>query len=210
MDKSSWETVSTLPESSKKEYANLLFNNLVLESIRYNCHFPTTVGFPFAVSPTRIFTQVLLPSSMSLTTPGSNPSSGVNLPVVIAIPILGFVIILIAVGVCCFFFIRYRRKRARRAHHQDHLYNRWNDTTITTPKQSGWPDAYGQEQGGYSDADPHMHVATNAGYGYGPGFGFVDRDGSGGQIGYGGEYSKGGVQQEITETTVETRNQRMP
>lgn len=174
----------------------------VLESIRYDCHFPTTIGAPFAVSPTRIFTESLLPSSMSLTTPGLHPSAGINLPVVIAVPILGFVIILIAVGVCCFFFIRWRRKRARRDRYQNHLYNRWNDTTISTPKQNGWPDAYGLPQGGYSDADPHMYGATNAGYGYGPGFGFVDRDGSGGQVGYGRDHSKGGVQQEITEAVL--------
>lgn len=125
-----------------------------------------------------------------------------NLPVVIAVPILGFVIILISVGICCFFFIRYRRKRVRRQRYQDQLYSQWNDTTLGTPKQSqagwGWADNYGQA-GGYSDHDPAMHGAA-AGYGYGPGFGFVDSDGNGGQVGY--EYSKAGVQQEVTETRV--------
>lgn len=51
-----------------------------------------------------------------------------------------------------------------------------------------------------------MHGAA-AGYGYGPGFGFVDSDGNGRQVGY--EYSKAGVQQDVTETRVESHSQQV-
>lgn len=165
-----------------------------LESIRYNCHFSTPIGFAFDISPSRIFTEVLLPSSMSLSTPTAASSSGVNLGMVIALPILGFIIILVVLGTCCFFFIRYRRKRVRRNRYQSHLYERWNDTSITTPRQSqgawGWAG-----QPGYSDNDQ----AAAAGYGYGNGFGFVDNDGRGHEVGYGHDYSKAGYEQEINE-----------
>ncbi|OQD70546.1 hypothetical protein PENDEC_c022G06356 [Penicillium decumbens] len=163
-----------------------------LESIRYNCHFSTAVGAAFDIAPSRIFTEVLLPSSMSLSTPGANSSNGVNLGVVIALPVLGFIIILIALGTCCFFFIRYRRKRVRRDRYQSHLYDRWNDTTISTPKQNqGWVWA---GQPGYSDNDNAAH-----GYGQGQGFGFVDNDGRGHEVGYGYDHSKAGFQQDINE-----------
>lgn len=150
----------------------------VAESIRYNCHFPGIVGEPFDISPTKIFTEVLLPSSLSLTT--STTGSGVNLGEVVGLPIMGFVIILLSLGLCWFFFLSYRRKRALREREQSGL---WKD-----PNGWGWP-------GGYSDQDAHVQGAA-AGYGYGPGFGFVDSDGSGQEVGY----SKAGAQQEVTET----------
>ncbi|KAJ5128794.1 hypothetical protein N7448_002507 [Penicillium atrosanguineum] len=165
-----------------------------LESIRYNCHYSTTIGSTFDISPSRIFTEVLLPSSMSLSTPTAS-SSGVNLGVVIALPILGFIIILIALATCCFFFIRYRRKRVRRNRYQSHLYERWNDTTIGTPQQSqgvwGWAG-----QPAYSDNDQ-----AAAAYGYGSGFGFVDNDGHAREVGYGYDHSqtKTGFQHGISE-----------
>lgn len=89
---------------------------------------------------------------------------------------MGFVIILLSLGLCWFFFLSYRRKRE-----QSDL---WKD-----PNGWGWPS-------GYSDQDPHVQGAAAAGYGYGPGFGFVDSDGSGQQVGY----SKAGAHQEVTET----------
>lgn len=138
---------------------------------------------------------------MSLSTPSAVTSPGVNLGVVVALPILGFVVILIALAGCCFFFIRWRRKRVRRNRYQSHLYDRWNDTTISTPKQSpnGWAWADPNVQGGYTDTSHQMHAAA-AGYGYGPGFGFVDNDGRSHEVGYGHDYSKTAFQQEITET----------
>lgn len=160
-------------------------SNVVLESIRYNCHFRTSTGRAFEVAPSRIFTQVLLPSSMSLTTPSAN-SSNVNLGVVIALPILGFVIILLGVGACCFFFIRHRRKRVRENRMTNHLYARWNDTTISTPNQGG---------GGWPAHDPY----AAGGYGAGQGLGFVDTDGRGHEVGYGHAYSKPEYSQEINE-----------
>ncbi|KAJ5090639.1 hypothetical protein N7532_009323 [Penicillium argentinense] len=129
-----------------------------LESIRYNCHFEAVTGSAFDIAPSRIFTSVLLPSSMSLTTSTSS-SSGVNLGLVIALPVLGFVIILIGLGTCCFFFIRYRRKRTRRGRHQNHMWN---------VQQRSW-------------AAEEMNAM---GLGRGDGFGFVDY-GRGHQAGYG-------------------------
>ena len=101
---------------------------------------------------------------MSLTTPGSS-SSNVNLGLVIALPVLAFIIICLGIGSCCYFYIRYRRKRTRQAQHQDHLYARWNDTTISTPKQGNF-----DEQQMYTDyqAFAQMHAA---GYGQHGGFG---------------------------------------
>ncbi|KAJ5764551.1 hypothetical protein N7533_003232 [Penicillium manginii] len=172
-----------------------------LESIRYNCHFETVTGSPFDIAPSRIFTSVLLPSSMSLST--STPSkSGVSLALVIALPIIGFLIILIGLAVCCFFFIRSRRKRNNRGRHQ----SMWN-----TPQsnQRSW-------------AAEEMYAAGFGG-GVSHGLGFVDTDGRGHEVGYGydysdqpsashqhfpqqyadhtsySEYSKGAAQQQITE-----------
>jgi hypothetical protein len=148
-----------------------------LESIRYNCHFETVAGSPFNIAPSRIFTSVLLPSSMSLSTPGAS-GSGVNLGVVIAIPIIGFIIILIGLATCCFFFIRWRRKRTRRGRHQSHMWNRWNDPTGNTPGQ-----------GQRSWAAEEMYAAGFGGGGGGHGLGFVDTDGRGHEVGYGYDYS---------------------
>ncbi|KAJ5949132.1 hypothetical protein N7454_000716 [Penicillium verhagenii] len=162
-----------------------------LEAVRYNCHFPTTSGDEFAVSPTRIFTESLLPSSLSLTTPGSS-SSHVNLGLVITVPVLGFVIICLGVGTCCYFFIRYRRKRNRQNRYQDHLFARYNDTTISTPKvgQGDWS----QEQM-YSDyqAYAQMHAA-----GYGQHNGFNEQYGQAHEM-YGIQKNKQDVQQHAAE-----------
>ncbi|CAI7662465.1 unnamed protein product [Penicillium bialowiezense] len=136
-----------------------------LESIRYNCHFKTVTGKKFKIEPTRIFTQSLLPSSLSLTTPTSS-SSNLNLGVVIAVPIVGFLVVLCSLSICCFFFIRHRRKKARRTRQNGHhMYNRWNDS-------SNGQQAWAQQQ----------HAA--AGYGYGSNMGFMDNDGRGQELAY--------------------------
>ncbi|CAG8281642.1 unnamed protein product [Penicillium salamii] len=132
-----------------------------LESIRYNCHFKTVTGKRFNIDPTRIFTQSLLPSSLSLTTPGSS-SSNINLGVVIAVPIVGFLLILVSLTICCFFFIRHRRKKARRTRQSGQMYNRWNDPN------GQWAEQY-----------------ASGGHGYGPGLGFMDNDGRGQELPYG-------------------------
>lgn len=117
---------------------------------------------------------------------------------VIGLPILGFIIILIALATCCFFFIRYRRKRVRRNRYQSHLYERWNDTTIGTPRQNqgawGWAG-----QSAYSDHD--QAAGATAAYGHGLGFGFVDNDGQAHDVGYGYDHSqaKTGFQHGVSE-----------
>ncbi|KAJ5681837.1 uncharacterized protein N7477_001777 [Penicillium maclennaniae] len=166
-----------------------------LESIRYNCHYSATIGSPFDISPSRIFTEVLLPSSMSLSTATAS-SGGVNLGLVIALPVLGFIIILIVLATCCFFFIRYRRKRVRRNRYQSHLYERWNNPASGSPhNQGGWGWA---GQPAYSD---HDQAAGAAAYGHGLGFGFVDNDGHAREVGYGYDHSqaKTGFQHGISE-----------
>ncbi|KAI9931007.1 hypothetical protein ASPWEDRAFT_102057 [Aspergillus wentii DTO 134E9] len=146
-----------------------------LESIRYNCHIRNPTGTAFDISPGRIFTQSLLPSTLAFQNSGS--SGNTNLALVIALPIMGFVILVGASAMCCFFFIRWRRREARRKRHSDHLHARWHDTTITTPGNWGeYPQEYPHQQGMYS---PAMYPG-----GYGPGFGFVDTDGHGQNVGY--------------------------
>ena len=126
----------------------------VLEALRFDCHFRTPTGTSFAISPARIFTQELLPSTNPSST-GTPKSGGVkNLTLVIALPILGFVILVCGTTLCCFFFIRWRRKRARKQRQSSHLYARWNDTTISTPSRGDWDPQYGMGQGfGFADND---------------------------------------------------------
>ncbi|KAJ6125165.1 hypothetical protein N7471_012482 [Penicillium samsonianum] len=141
-----------------------------LESIRYNCHFKTVTGKAFDIAPTRIFSQSLLPSSLSLTTPGAN-SSNLNLGVVIAVPIIAFLILVTSLTICCFFFIRHRRKKARRSRKSPHMYNHWNDASPTSAQQQ---QAWAEQQ-----------MYNSGGYGQGSGFGFVDNDGRGQELAYG-------------------------
>ncbi|KAJ5675558.1 hypothetical protein N7462_008455 [Penicillium macrosclerotiorum] len=161
-----------------------------LESIRYNCHYETNIGDAFAISPSRIFTESLLPSSMSLSTSTTSSSSGVNLALVVTVPVLAFVIVLILLGLCCFCYIRYRRKRVRSNRENNPLYARWHDTTISTPRQNhGWDN-------------PHQGNAAS----YGAGFGFVDSDGSTQSVGYGYEHGKTPYQDNISEAyTMDSR-----
>ncbi|KAJ5175205.1 uncharacterized protein N7482_001082 [Penicillium canariense] len=168
-----------------------------LESIRYNCHFSTGIGLAFDIAPSRIFTETLLPSSMSLSTSTSTSGSGVNLGVVIGLPIMGFFIILCSLGACCFFFIRWQRKRVGRGRYQDHLYARWNDTSISTPQQAqgGWGSPQQMHAAGYGAYDP----------GYGPGFGFTDNDGQSREVGYGHDYSQFAYSPAITESSPSTQ-----
>ncbi|KAJ5142835.1 uncharacterized protein N7515_001622 [Penicillium bovifimosum] len=142
-----------------------------LESIRYNCHFKTPTGNTFKIAPSRIFTQSLLPSSLSLTTPGASHSN-LNLGVVIAVPIVGFLILICSITICCIFFIRHRRKKNRRTRRSS-AYNRWND--LNGAQQQPWTDS-------------PIHGA--AGHGYGSGFVFVDNDGRGQELPYGHGHSQ--------------------
>ncbi|KAK4862502.1 hypothetical protein LT330_002635 [Penicillium expansum] len=142
-----------------------------LESIRYNCHFKTVTGTTFDISPTRIFTQSLLPSSLSLTT--SLPKlSKVDLGVVIAVPVIGFLILVASIAICCYFFIRHRRKKARRNRHTVNPYNHWNGASPISAQQQ--QQAWAEQQ-----------MYNSGAYGHGAGFGFVDNDGRGQELAYG-------------------------
>ncbi|KAL4782463.1 hypothetical protein BJX76DRAFT_290349 [Aspergillus varians] len=153
-----------------------------LESLRYNCHFQTPTEEAFPITPSRIFSESLLPSSTGDLT--SHHSGNGNLAVIIAMPILGFVILLCILALGCFFFIRSRRKKARRLRQPAHLHARWNDTGISTPQ---WAMEYpAQAQGMYSPAiySPQAMYSPRAEYTPGFGFGFVDNDGRGQEVGY--------------------------
>ncbi|KAF4761187.1 hypothetical protein N7455_000472 [Penicillium solitum] len=141
-----------------------------LESIRYNCHFKTVTGKTFDIAPTRIFTQSLLPSSLSLTTPVSKISK-LDLGVVIAVPIVGFLILVTSLALCCFFFIRHRRKKTRRNRQTVNPYNHWNGASPISAQQQ--QQAWAEQQ-----------MYNSGGYGHGSGFGFVDNDGRGQELAY--------------------------
>ncbi|KAB8239671.1 uncharacterized protein BDW43DRAFT_258856 [Aspergillus alliaceus] len=160
-----------------------------LEALRYNCHFRTPTGLAFPITPTRIFSESLLPSStVDLINPPST-GSGVNLALVIALPILGFVILLCALAICCFFFIRWRRRKARRQRQSSHLHARWNDTGISTPGHTNWANYHEM----YSPAMYQQAFAQQQ-----QGFNFVDNDGRYHDVGYSKKLS------EVTESAVAT------
>ncbi|KAL4922489.1 hypothetical protein BDW62DRAFT_53797 [Aspergillus aurantiobrunneus] len=154
-----------------------------LESLRYNCHFRTPTEEEFPITPSRIFSESILPSSTADLISGSDDSNN-NLALIIAMPILGFVIFLCLLALGCFFFIRSRRKKARRLRQPAHLHARWNDTGISTPQ---WAMEYpAQAQGMYNPTiySPQGPYSSQPDYGSGFGFGFVDNDGRGQEVGY--------------------------
>lgn len=147
-----------------------------LEALRYNCHFRTPTGKAFPISPSRVFSESLLPqSTVDLFSPSAKPNSGSSrLALIIALPILGFVILICILAVGCFFFIRWRRKQARKNRRSGHLHARWNDTTISTPAPGAWADP--ANGGMYSQSVHHP--------GSGHGFNFVDTDGRTQEVGF--------------------------
>ncbi|GIJ82243.1 hypothetical protein Asppvi_000749 [Aspergillus pseudoviridinutans] len=147
-----------------------------LEALRYNCHFRTPTSKAFPISPSRVFSESMLPqSTVDLTSPSANANSGSShLALIIALPILGFVILICILAVGCFFFIRWRRKQARKNRRSDHLHARWNDTTISTPAHGAWADP--AKNGMYSQPMHHP--------GSGHGFNFVDTDGRTQEVGF--------------------------
>ncbi|KAL3473430.1 hypothetical protein BJX99DRAFT_233712 [Aspergillus californicus] len=170
-----------------------------LESLRYNCHFQTPTEDEFPIAPSQIFSESLLPSSTADLISGSGSGGTDNLALIIAMPILGFVILLCLLSLGCFFFIRHRRKKVRELRKPGHLHARWNDTGISTPQWAMEYPAQGQSM--YSPG-PGPSIYSPQGYGpgahavysphqdhqyaYGPGagFGFVDNDGRGSEVGY--------------------------
>ncbi|KAL2870270.1 uncharacterized protein BJX67DRAFT_345061 [Aspergillus lucknowensis] len=159
-----------------------------IEALRYNCHFETPTEEQFPITPSRIFTESMLPSSTAdLISSSSTPH---NLALIIAMPILGFIILLCLLALGCFFFIRSRRKKVRRLRQSGHLHARWNDTGISTPQ---WAMEYpAQAQGhpyGPTVYSPQAMYSPHPDYPQGPqglgfGFGFVDNDGRGQEVGY--------------------------
>jgi hypothetical protein len=151
----------------------------VLEALRYNCHFRTPTDKAFPISPSRIFSESMLPqSTVDLISPSPKSNGGSShLALIIALPILGFVILICVLAVGCFFFIRWRRKQARKKRHSGHLHARWNDTTISTPAHGAWADP---ANGMYS---PPMHSPPMHQPGFG-GFNFVDTDGRTQEVGF--------------------------
>lgn len=152
--------VCTAP-CSTHERQILICNESVLEALRYNCHFRTPPTESFPISPARIFSESMLPSSTTnLLAPKSG--KGVNLAVVIAIPILAFVIVVCALTVCCFFFVRHRRKKARQLREEREL-NRfhagWSHHHSLAQAQAQVPDGY----------DPAAAVGMHHPYAYGSG-----------------------------------------
>ncbi|KAL4885588.1 hypothetical protein BJY04DRAFT_180034 [Aspergillus karnatakaensis] len=157
-----------------------------IESLRYNCHFETPTEEIFPIAPSRIFSTEQLPSSTADLISPSSSGSDDNLALIIAMPILGFVIFLCLLALGCFFFIRSRRKKARRLRQPGHLHARWNDTSISTPQWAMESTYPAQAQGMYSPAiySPQAVYSPQPEYAPGFGFGFVDNDGRGSEIGY--------------------------
>lgn len=146
----------------------------VVEAIRYNCHFRTSAGQAFPISPDDIFTQNPLPEhTVSLTDPPKD-DSGVNLPVVIAVPIVCFIVLVCALSVCCFFCIRHRRKKAK-AREEREFHEQWNTMALASPGPGAW--------GQYPAQVPVISPAVwgYGGYGYGPGVAFSDNNVNDGQ-----------------------------
>ncbi|KAJ9269647.1 hypothetical protein DTO212C5_4258 [Paecilomyces variotii] len=145
-----------------------------IESVRYGCRFRTVSGTAFAINPTRIFNESVLPSATApITTSTASSSHTVkNLTLVIVLPIVGFLILLCLTCISCFFLIRHRRKKAKARGQSQHLHARWNDTTISTPGQ----------RRSWNEPTPYPNMRTSPGYG--PGFGFADYNGQRQDVGF--------------------------
>ncbi|KAL1961075.1 hypothetical protein VTO42DRAFT_4963 [Malbranchea cinnamomea] len=112
-----------------------------IEAIRQGCHNKVEPGFSFMIDPSRIFNTAKIPPSTESSAHDSEDGGGSgkpkNLVLIIVLPIVGFLLLLACFGCCCFFLIRRRRRKAKRYSHSQHLYERWNDTSIMTPFPGG-------------------------------------------------------------------------
>lgn len=109
--------------------------------MRYNCHFQTEDGKPFAIAPTAIFNTSALPTTTAEYSSSATAGElhGIkNLALVIVLPIIGFIIIVALLAVGCFFLVRHQRKLAKKHGMAQHLHARGFDTTISTPFQTVW------------------------------------------------------------------------
>lgn len=131
-------------------------------------------GTAFAIKPTRIFNESVLPSATApITTSTASASHPIkNLTLVIVLPIIGFLILLSLTCAGCFCLIRHRRKKAKARGQSQHLHARWNDTTISTPGQ----------RRSWNETTPYPNMRTSPGYG--PGFGFADYNGQRQDVGF--------------------------
>ncbi|EFR05399.1 hypothetical protein MGYG_08411 [Nannizzia gypsea CBS 118893] len=118
-----------------------------LEAVREGCRARVPAGDKFFIEPNRIFNKLMLPANQDPQLPGTNTGrSKKNLILVIVLPIVGFLLFGTALAVGCFFYIRNRRRRARRESQSSSLHERWNDTSIMTPSHNGLHKYWGGEQ----------------------------------------------------------------
>lgn len=168
-----------------------------LEAVRYNCHFPTSGGIAFPISVSRIFNTTQLPTTTvySSSTATSKGTSTVQkfLTVIIVVPIIGFLIIVSLLALCCFCLVRHRRKIAKKRRNQ--MQNRWMPTGF--PAQWQQPAWGGYPLSPYQQTSPMLHqqqyvMAGGMGpYGAsvpGRGFSVVDHDGKQYEAGYSTHY----------------------
>ncbi|KAK2766663.1 hypothetical protein FQN54_005975 [Arachnomyces sp. PD_36] len=140
------DTITTCAECySITETERYLAN--YIETLRQACHSKVPGGFPFIISPERIFTETLLPASTESTAVTATPDSDSggppkNLVLIIVLPILAFLLVLTCLGVGCFMLVRRRRRKAKRTSRSTYLHERWNDTSITTP---GFRRSWGED-----------------------------------------------------------------
>ncbi|EED16422.1 conserved hypothetical protein [Talaromyces stipitatus ATCC 10500] len=166
-----------------------------LESIRYNCHFPTPGGIAFSIASSRIFNTTQLPTTTGFSTPTST-SSGTStvhkfLTVIIVMPIIGFLIIIALLTLCCFCLVRNRRKAAKRR--RNNMHNRWAPNAFNAQWQPAWA---GYPISAYHQTSPMLqqqHYMAGGMTPYGalvPGSGFqvVDHDGKRYEAGYSTHY----------------------
>ncbi|KKK20483.1 hypothetical protein AOCH_007598, partial [Aspergillus ochraceoroseus] len=93
---------------------------------------------------------------------------------IIALPILGFVVLLCVLAISCFFFIRARRKKIRKMRQPGHLHAGWNHPGSGAPQ---WATEYpAQAQGMYGPAVYYPEPMN--------GVVFVDADGRPQEVGY--------------------------
>lgn len=158
---------------------------LVLEAVRYNCHFPTSGGTTFPISANRIFNATELPTttvSYTSTSTATGESTFQKFKTVIIImPIVGFLIIVALTGLCCFCCIRHRRKVAKRRRNNT---NRWNGALSAAwqPAWSNYPASPYQQQFVMESAVPMSGAIP------GHGFGVVEHDGKTYEAGYSNQY----------------------
>lgn len=157
---SSWNIVHTFILS---HYADV-FKLVVVEALRQGCHSRLQLGERFAIDPTRIFTTSTLPPNTESVKPFSENKGGgpKNLVLIIVLPIVGFLLILLCLGVGCCLLVRRRWKRRQSDTQQSHLHERWNDTSIITPVRGGLQKFLGEPS-----PRPNDNVQTpNHNYGY--------------------------------------------